>query len=54
MLSEKSLAIIGWAMYYKGYTKEQLENLDGFHVILLMDEYEEEREKEIENLSRKE
>lgn len=38
-MTRKDLAIIGWAMYYKGYTKQQLDGMSGMETILLYDEY---------------
>lgn len=37
---EKTLALIGWAMYYEGYTKEQLDSLETIRTMMLIDDYE--------------
>lgn len=34
-------AFVGYAMYERGYTKEALDNLNDFEVIMLKDEFEE-------------
>lgn len=33
-------AFVGYAMYERGYTKEALDNLNDFEVIMLKDEFE--------------
>lgn len=38
-VSEQTLATIGWAMYYKNYSKEQLDNLKGIEILMLKDDY---------------
>lgn len=40
-MNEHALAIVGWAMYFKNYSKEELDKMNGFEVILLQDEYKE-------------
>lgn len=39
--SIKTLAIIGYAMYFKGMSKEELDGLSNFNTLMLCDEYEE-------------
>lgn len=36
---ENSLSFIGWAMYYKNYTKEKLDNIKSFELIMLLDDF---------------
>ncbi len=46
-VSKDTLATIGWAMYYKGYTKEQLDSMTGVEVLMLKDDYSRWLEEEI-------
>ncbi len=39
-VSKDTLARLGWVMYYKGYTKEQLNNMNEIEVLMLMDDYD--------------
>lgn len=36
---EKSLARVGYAMYYKGYSKEELDNMKDFEIVMLDNEF---------------
>ena len=36
----EKLAVIGWAMYYQEYTKEKLDNMEGFEVLMMRDDFE--------------
>lgn len=38
-MTRDNLMFIGWAMYYKGYTKEKLDNIPSFELIMLMDDF---------------
>lgn len=40
MSLEEKLAIIGYGMYYRNYTKEQLDNMNGIEILMLRDEFE--------------
>ena len=36
----RTYAFIGYAMYEKGYTKEALDDISGFNLVMLMDDFE--------------
>lgn len=49
MRLEEKLAIIGWAMYCQGYTKEKIDNMEGFEILIMRSEYEKWLEKNDKN-----
>lgn len=52
-VSERTLAIIGWAMYYKNYTEEQINNLKGIEILMLKDEYNRWLEEDTDKIPKK-